>query len=88
MCKYCEKRTESKHEWKYTSSKHPHYHWVEVRVAKNPIWLTERVEVPYEEDTIVDVYLDVDTHKLNGKIKINYCPFCGRKLIYKENAED
>lgn len=80
MCEYCEKRIESKREQKWTSDKHPHYHWVDVKVAKNPIWLTEYVEVPYEEDTAVLVYLDVDKKKINGKVKINYCPFCGKKL--------
>lgn len=80
MCKYCEKRIEEKREWKWTSDKHPHYHWVNTKVTHNPIWLTEYVEVDYVGDVPVDVYLDVDTNKLNGKVEIIYCPFCGRKL--------
>lgn len=79
MCKYCEKRVEIIKEQKWKPNT-PQLHWVKKEVAHNPIWLTEYVEVPYEEDTPVDVYLDVDTNKLNGKVEINYCPFCGRKL--------
>lgn len=80
MCKYCEKRIEIKEGYKWTSKKHPHYHWVKEEIAHNPVWLKEYVKVPYEEDTCVEVYLDIDTGKLNGKVEINYCPFCGRKL--------
>lgn len=80
MCEFCEKKIETKSEWKWTSPKHPHYHWVKEKIFHNPIWLTEYVEVDYVGDVPVDVYLDVDTNKLNGKVEINYCPFCGRKL--------
>lgn len=80
MCKYCEKRIETKTVNKWVSKKHPHYRFVEETTVHNPIWLKVYVEVPYEEDTCVDMYLDIDTNKINGKVKINYCPFCGRKL--------
>lgn len=66
MCKYCEKRVEIKCKNKLVSDKHPH----------NPIWF----EINYVGNLFVDMYLDVDINKLNRKVKLNYCPFCGREL--------
>lgn len=80
MCKYCEKHVEIIRENRWVSKKHPHYRIVEEKITHNPIWLTEYVGIDYVGDVPIDVYFDVDTNKLNGKVKINYCPFCGRNL--------
>lgn len=80
MCKYCEKKIETRHVSKWVSTKHPHYREVEEKIVHNPIWIKAYVPVDYEEPTCVEVYLDVDTNRINGQVKINYCPFCGRKL--------
>lgn len=77
MCKFCEKKLEIKRGYKWTSPKHPHYHWVEEKVYEDPIWFDN-----YLEGERVVVYFDVDKKEINGdvKLKINFCPFCGRKL--------